>query len=146
MKKSPGCLGYLMVGFLLVYVCWFLVSCGIAAVETTAKIHAEKMEQQRRAEEAHRIYYSNHKYVDGRWVPNTTPTPSRPSPTVKPNGNSSYRRPSGTTSNKNPSYADPIDPDDYDIEGYYEDHRDEFDDIDDAYDAFLDDEDAWDDY
>ena len=39
-----------------------------------------------------------------------------------------------------------FDPDDHDIEGYYEDNRDEFDSIDDAYDAFEDDEDAWDDY
>lgn len=39
-----------------------------------------------------------------------------------------------------------IDPDDYDIEGYYEDNRDIYDDYDDAYDGFLDDEDAWDDY
>ncbi len=43
-------------------------------------------------------------------------------------------------------YSDPIDPDDYDIEGYYDDYRDEFDDEDDAYDGFLDDEDLWDDY
>lgn len=39
-----------------------------------------------------------------------------------------------------------IDPDDYDLEGYYEDNRDEYDDIDDAYDGFMDDEDAWEDY
>ena len=39
-----------------------------------------------------------------------------------------------------------FDPEDHDIEGYYEDYRDEYDDYDDAYDGFLDDEDAWDDY
>lgn len=39
-----------------------------------------------------------------------------------------------------------FDPDDHDIDAYYEDSKDEFDDIDDAYDAFEDDEDAWDDY
>lgn len=147
MKNSSGCVGFLLVVFLLIHVCWLLVSCGLGVIESTAEMHAEKREQQRQFDEANRIYNSNHTYVDGRWVPNTTPTPSMPSTTTgRPNGNSSYRRPSGTTSNKKPSYADPIDPDDYDIEGYYEDHRDEFDDIDDAYDAFLDDEDAWDDY
>ena len=39
-----------------------------------------------------------------------------------------------------------FDPDDYDIESYYDDFRDEYDDYDDAYDGFLDDDDAWDDY
>ena len=43
-------------------------------------------------------------------------------------------------------YSDPIDPDDFDIDGYYEDYRDEFDDEDDAWEGFLDDEDAWEDY
>ena len=52
------------------------------------------------------------------------------------------RRYSSSTSG---SY-DTIDPDDYDMEAYFEDHRDEYDDIDDAYEGFLDDEDAWDDY
>lgn len=42
--------------------------------------------------------------------------------------------------------ADPVDPDDHDIDGYYEDYKDEYDDVDDAWDGFLDDEDAWDDY
>ena len=39
-----------------------------------------------------------------------------------------------------------FDPDDYDIEGYYEDNRDLFDNYEDAYDAFLDDPDEWDQY
>ena len=39
-----------------------------------------------------------------------------------------------------------FDPDDHDIESYYDDFRDEYDDYDDAYDGFLDDDDAWDDY
>ena len=39
-----------------------------------------------------------------------------------------------------------FDPDDHDIEAYYEDNRDEYDDYDDAYEGFLDDEGAWDDY
>ena len=38
------------------------------------------------------------------------------------------------------SWEDPVDPDDYNLDGFYEDYEDEFDDIDDAYDAFLDDE------
>ena len=36
--------------------------------------------------------------------------------------------------------------DDHDIEAYYDDHRDEYDDYDEAYEGFMDDEDAWDDY
>lgn len=39
-----------------------------------------------------------------------------------------------------------IDPDDYDIDGYYEDHKDLYDSYEDAYDGFLDDESVWDDY
>ena len=39
-----------------------------------------------------------------------------------------------------------FDPDDHDIEGYYEDNKEEYDSIDDAYDGFEDDPDAWDDY
>lgn len=55
---------------------------------------------------------------------------------------------SGTTKQKKDSTSatTEFDPDDHDIDSYYEDNKDEFDDIDDAYDAFEDDEDAWDDY
>ena len=49
---------------------------------------------------------------------------------------------SGTSS----SYEDPIDPDDYDIDAYYEDNRDVYDDWDEAWEGFMDDEEAWDDY
>ena len=51
-----------------------------------------------------------------------------------------------TSKKKSTSSTTEFDPDDHDIEGYYEDNRDEYDSIDDAYDAFEDDEDAWDDY
>ena len=54
---------------------------------------------------------------------------------------------------KRPSYSSSssgrkttFDPDDHDIESYYQDHQDEYDDYDDAYDGFLDDDGAWDDY
>ncbi|MBQ8148152.1 MAG: hypothetical protein IJ040_05110 [Lachnospiraceae bacterium] len=39
-----------------------------------------------------------------------------------------------------------IDPDDYDLDGYYEDYQKDFYNMDEAYDAFQDDEDAWEDY
>lgn len=39
-----------------------------------------------------------------------------------------------------------IDPDNYDIDGYYEDYKDLYDSYEDAYDGFLDDESVWDDY
>lgn len=52
----------------------------------------------------------------------------------------------GTSSKKSTSATTEFDPDDHDIEGYYEDNKDDFESIDDAYDAFEDDEDAWDDY
>lgn len=39
-----------------------------------------------------------------------------------------------------------MDPDDYDIAGYYEDYKDLYANYEDAYDGFLDDESVWDDY
>jgi len=48
----------------------------------------------------------------------------------------------GGSSKKKTSF----DPDEHDIEAYFEDNRDEYDDYDDAYEGFLDDEGAWDDY
>lgn len=47
---------------------------------------------------------------------------------------------------KHTSTTTEFDPDDHDIEGYYEDNRDMYENIDDAYDGFEDDEDAWEDY
>ena len=55
-------------------------------------------------------------------------------------GKSPWRRSTGSSSKSS------FDPDDHDIEAYYEDHRDEYDDYDDAYDGFLDHEADWDDY
>ncbi|MCR5654434.1 MAG: hypothetical protein K6G07_02190 [Lachnospiraceae bacterium] len=54
----------------------------------------------------------------------------------------------GRTSGSGKTYysTDEIDPDDYDLDGYYEDYKDEFEDYDDAYDDFLDHDEYWDDY
>lgn len=60
-------------------------------------------------------------------------------------GSSSSRRRS-SVSGSSGSGKTSFDPDDHDIESYYDDNRDEYDDYDDAYDGFLDDDDAWDDY
>ena len=54
-------------------------------------------------------------------------------------GSSTRKKSSGSSKSS-------FDPDDHDIESYYDDYRDEYDDYDDAYDGFCDDEDAWDDY
>ncbi len=51
-----------------------------------------------------------------------------------------------TRKKKSISATTEVDPDDHDIEGYYEDNRDIYEDIDEAYDGFEDDEDAWEDY
>ncbi len=55
--------------------------------------------------------------------------------------NSGYKK---TGSEKKESST--IDPSDYDIEQYYEDYKDEFEDEDDAWDDFEDNEEYWDDY
>ncbi len=63
------------------------------------------------------------------------------------NKNVRYKYGSGrSSSSRSSSRRSSFDPDDHDIESYYDDFRDEYDDYDDAYDGFLDDEDAWDDY
>ena len=51
-----------------------------------------------------------------------------------------YSRSSGSSS------SSLFDPDDHDIEAYYEDNRDEYDNYEDAYDGFLDVFSAWDEY
>ena len=43
-------------------------------------------------------------------------------------------------------WDDDFDVEDYDIEGFYEDNKREFRDIDDAADAFEDEDDEWEDY
>ncbi len=60
-------------------------------------------------------------------------------------GNHSYSR-RRSSSGSSSSSTSSFDPDEHDIEGYYEDNRDEFEDYDDAYDSFVDDESAWEDY
>ena len=51
---------------------------------------------------------------------------------------------SSSSSSKKSSYT--VEPDDHDIEAYYEDYREEFEDEDDAWDDFEDNEEYWDDY
>ena len=64
------------------------------------------------------------------------------------NGTGKHQGSGNTTTRKKKSTAatTAVDPDDHDIEGYYEDNRDIYEDIDEAYDGFEDDEDAWEDY
>ena len=65
---------------------------------------------------------------------------------ARKNSSSGSSSAGGTRRHSSSSGSSSFDPDDHDIEGYYEDNRDEYDDYDDAYDGFLDDEDAWEDY
>ena len=59
-------------------------------------------------------------------------------------GTSSSKK--STSSNSYRPSSSSRDFDQYDIEAYYEDNRDEYDDYEDAYEGFMDDDDAWDDY
>ena len=67
-------------------------------------------------------------------------------------GKSGGKLPSGDSSStstrkkKSTAATTEVDPDDHDIEAYYDDNRDEYDSFEDAWDGFEDDEDAWDDY
>ena len=53
---------------------------------------------------------------------------------------------SSKSSSSSSKSSSSFDPDDHDIEAYYEDNRDVYDDYDDAYEGFLNDEVVWDDY
>ena len=67
--------------------------------------------------------------------------------TDRNNSGSTYHSGYKTTSKKNNSTTE-FDPDDHDIDQYYEDYKDDadFEDIDDAYDDFEDNPEYWDDY
>ena len=83
----------------------------------------------RRSSSGSGLYCFGHKYKDKKAEKRTT-------------SRSNYRSRSKSSGSGKSSF----DPDDHDIESYYDDFRDEYDDYDDAYDGFLDDEDVWDDY
>ena len=68
---------------------------------------------------------------------------SRPSSSGTSSSGKSSKHSSGNSYSSSSSSRDF---DSYDIEAYYEDNRDEYDDYDDAYEGFMDDDDAWDDY
>ena len=86
----------------------------------------------------------------------TTPTTSKKSTsTTSKKSTSTINKKSTSTKNTN-SYSTKskkrtyesktVDPSDHDIETYYEDYKDEFEDEDDAWDDFEDNEEYWDDY
>lgn len=86
-------------------------------------------------------------YRDGK--PSTYTPPESSAGTGKTgtgSSNTGKRKNTTRKSGNSSSYEDPIDPDDYDIDAYYEDNRDVYDDWDEAWEGFLDDEEAWDDY
>lgn len=82
-----------------------------------------------------RQIFSAH-YMDGKI---TKVYDTRTPPKTQFSWGSSYSKSSGS------KYSS-FDPDDHDIEAYYEDYQDIYEDYDDAYDGFLDDEDEWDNY
>jgi hypothetical protein len=60
-------------------------------------------------------------------------------------GSSAGNATGSSAGNSDATYGDPIDPSDYDIEQYYLDYEDEFDDEEDAAEDFLDNPEYWDD-
>ena len=74
---------------------------------------------------------------------------SSSSKSKKTTGSSSSTKSSSTkksTSKKSTKKSTTVEPDDHDIDTYYEDYKDEFEDEDDAWDDFEDNDDYWDDY
>ena len=130
-----------------------LVSCGMSVATGIEEDRRRQAEHKSALDRAAAIYESNHDKVKGGWVSKKSVVDAKIKEAEiaeksrgsrSSTGGSAYRlsKSSGSTKKKTYNY-DPIDPDDYDIEGYYEEYKDEFEDFDDAYDAFLDDEDAW---
>ncbi|MBR6229153.1 MAG: hypothetical protein IKQ97_05400 [Eubacterium sp.] len=72
----------------------------------------------------------------------TSSTTSRSTPKPRVTSRPSYSSSSRTT----PRPQRTVNPEDHDIESYYLDYQDEFEDEDDAWDDFEDDPDVWDDY
>ena len=64
----------------------------------------------------------------------------------KSNKNKSTQSESKSKSKKKKEATTEYDPEEHDIDQYYEDYKDEFEDIDDAYDDFEDNDEYWDDY
>lgn len=58
---------------------------------------------------------------------------------------STYRQSSNSNRNTQATTTE-FDPEDHDIEGYYEDNKGDYENYEDAYDGFEDDEDSWEDY
>ena len=72
---------------------------------------------------------------------------SSSSSTSEKSSHSSNGSSSGSSSSESSdSYYDKTDPSDHDIEQYYYDYEDEFEDEEDAWDDFMDNEEYWDDY
>jgi hypothetical protein len=98
---------------------------------------------------AHSYYCSSHKcsvsYCKNKRTSNSQYCYSHKYKEKKKTSGGSSCRSSYRSKSKSSSKSS-FDPDDHDIESYYDDYRDEYDDYDDAYDGFCDDEDAWDDY
>lgn len=91
-------------------------------------------------------YHQTHKYSFSN--SRNTGTSSSTKRTTQSTGKSSGSTSSlNKTSKKKNSYSMPkVDPSDHDIDMYYEDYKEEFEDEDDAWDDFEDNEEYWDEY
>ena len=89
-----------------------------------------------------RAHYSDGEITDVYDTRNSTAK----SPWTSSLNGSSRSSSSKSGSSKSGSSGPSFDPDDHDIEAYFEDNRDEYGDYDEAYEGFLDDEGVWDDY
>lgn len=117
-------------------------------------------ESERRKAAAHEWVYGNKKTY--RYSSSSGSSTSSGNPlqykSYSPKSSSSKSTSSSTASKPKSSYSTThkssssttksrtVDPSDHDIESYYEDYKDEFENEDDAWDDFEDNEDAWEDY
>ena len=131
-----------------------IISCAVSLALGIAISPLAKFEGSERSERSYYSYYSynkNHNYDassksdhSGSDSYDTFKSTSKPKTTAQPGG-SGYSGYSGYSGDKSEPEKT-VDPDDHDIESYYLDYQDEFENEEDAWDDFEDDPDVWDDY
>ena len=125
-------------GWVVLIVILGIIGCFGLAKDISDGVKKAKADREYR--ESYRHSYNRSNSTSNKSSTSKSTTSSSKKNSTSTSKSTSKKSSSGSTSTKK------IDPDDLDIEGYYEDYKDEFDSIDDAWDDLLDNPDMWDDY
>ena len=106
-----------------------------------------EMRKDKKAEESYKPRVFKEAYISKGPYKKVVTTTSTKKTTEKKDSSTTTRRSSGSTRRKTYNGEEnTVDPMDHDIDIYYEDYKEEFEDEDDAWDDFEDNEEYWDDY